>query len=280
MPVPPIEIVTPSLLREWGLPAPGTSKYDRGRVVVVGGALASPGAAMLTALAALRVGAGRLTLAVDERVAPHVAVAVPESGVSSWSDDDLSRAADELGGADVVAFGPGLDDAQHATSMLRALPGLIGDRTAVLLDAFALGALAQHPELAEPLAGRLVLTPNHGEVALLLDREVEDLSDDVAEVAAKYEAVVSCFDVIAAPDGRRWRSDAGNPGLATSGSGDVLAGAIAGIAARGAPLEQAAVWGTHLHGTAGTRLAATISPLGYLASDLLIELPRAIVEIG
>jgi len=276
----PIEIVTPSLLREWGLPEPGASKYDRGQVVVVGGAAGSPGAAMLTALAALRVGAGRLTLAVDARVAPHVAVAVPESGVVPWTGEDLSAAADELAGADVVAFGPGLDDAEHATAMLRALPGLIGDRTNVLLDAFGLGALAEHPDLAEPLAGRLIMTPNHGEVARLLGREPEELADDVAELAGRFGAVVSCFDVIAAPDGRRWRSDAGGPGLATSGSGDVLAGAIAGFAARGAPLEQAAVWGTHVHGVAGTRLAATISPLGYLASELLAELPKAVVEVG
>ena len=276
----PIEIVTPSLLREWGLPEPGASKYDRGQVVVVGGAAGSPGAAMLTALAALRVGAGRLTLAVDERVAPHVAVAVPESGVVPWSGEDLSAAAHELDGADVVAFGPGLDDAEHATALLRALPGLIGDRTNVLLDAFGLGALAEHPDLAEPLAGRLIMTPNHGEVARLLGREPEELADDVAELAGRFGAVVSCFDVIAAPDGRRWRSDAGGPGLATSGSGDVLAGAIAGFAARGAPLEQAAVWGTHVHGVAGTRLAATISPLGYLASELLAELPKAVVEVG
>jgi len=276
----PIEIVTPSLLREWGLPEPGTSKYDRGQVVVVGGAAGSPGAAMLTALAALRVGAGRLTLAVDERVAPHVAVAVPESGVVPWTGEDLSAAADELAGADVVAFGPGLDDAEHAMAMLRALPGLIGDRTSVLLDAFGLGALASDAELARPFAGRLILTPNQGEVARLLGREPEQLADDVMELAVRFGSVISCFDVIAAPDGRSWRSDAGGPGLATSGSGDVLAGAIAGFAARRVPLEQAAVWGTHVHGVAGTRLAATISPLGYLASELLVELPKAIVEVG
>ncbi len=274
------EIVTPSLLREWGLPEPGASKYDRGCVVVVGGSASAPGAAMLAALAALRVGAGRLTLAVDERVAPHVAVAVLESGVVALGPDGLGPAADELGGADAVVLGPGLDDPRRTEALLEELPALVAEDAVVLLDAFALGVLAERPELAEPFAGRLVLTPNHAEVARLLGREPEQLEDDVAELASRLDAVVSCYEVVAAADGRRWRSDSGGPGLATSGSGDVLAGAIAGLAARGAPLEQAVVWGTHVHGVAGTRLAATVSPLGYLASELLPELPKAIVEVG
>jgi NAD(P)H-hydrate repair Nnr-like enzyme with NAD(P)H-hydrate dehydratase domain len=86
--------------------------------------------------------------------------------------------------------------------------------------------------------------------------------------------------VIAAPDGRCWWTSTGSGGLGTSGSGDVLAGAVAGLLARGADLDQATCWGTHLHGAAGDRLAARVGPLGYLARELVEQLPLALVELS
>ena len=280
--------VTPNLLREWPLPEAGDSKYGRGQVLVVGGARRSPGAAMLSGLAALRVGAGRLTLAVAASVATAVAVAVPECGIVPLDETDEGHVSGagvdacerDLSAADAVLVGPGLDDADEAERMLRALVPLVGSESIVVLDAFALGVLPKVPEIVEVLRGRLVLTPNKEEAARLLERDLGDLVDDIAEVARRYRAVVSCYDVIAHPDGRVWRTGTGGGGLATSGSGDVLAGAITGLCARGASPEQAAVWATHAHAAAGDRLAVPVGPLGFLASDLLDELPRVLVEIG
>ena len=274
-------------LRDWPLPEPEESKYGRGQVVVVGGALRSPGAAMLAGQAALRVGAGRLTLAVGRTVAPHVAVAVPESGVvpldetpgGSVSGFSLSAASDDLKRADCVLLGPGLDDAEEAEAMLRDLPRHLDDGATVVLDAFGLGAVPAAPEVARSLGGRLVLTPNKVEAALLLDRELDDLEADLAVVADRYRAVVACYGVIAAPSGRLWIAGTGGPGLGTSGSGDVLAGAIAGLCARGATPEQAAVWATLLHVEVGDRLASSTAPLGYLAGDMLGELPAALAAL-
>ena len=118
----PAEVVTPAALRAWALPAATGSKYGRGQVVVVGGALRSPGAAMISGLAALRVGAGRLTLAVGASVATQVAVAVPESGVVPLEETDaghvrgagIRAAEDDIASADAVLVGPGLDDADEA----------------------------------------------------------------------------------------------------------------------------------------------------------------------
>lgn len=282
------EVVTPHLLRGWSLPEAGDSKYGRGQLVVVGGAPRSPGAAMLAGLAALRVGAGRLTLAVAESVATAVAVAVPECGVvplgetpdGTVSGDGIAAAESDLSGADAVLVGPGLDDPTQAERMLSALVSLIPSDAIVVLDAFALGVLPKVPRFAEAFGGRLVLTPNKEEAARLLERDLGDLVDDIAEVARRYSAVVTCYDVIAHPDGRIWRTGTGGGGLATSGSGDVLAGSITGLCARGASPEQAAVWATHAHAAAGDRLAVQVGPLGYLASELLDELPRVLVEIG
>ena len=275
--------VTPNFLRSWPLPSPGASKYDRGQVVVIGGAERSPGAAMLSGVAALRMGAGRLTLAVSQPVAVAVAVAIPESGVVPLADDDLSAAAPDIESADAVLLGPGLDDANVAERMLRALLDAVTPTTVVALDAYALGVASRVPELAERLDGRLVLTPNLTEAARLLDRDVDESDDPVStvvEVAQRYHAVVSCQGFVAAHDGRVWSIGTGRVGLATSGSGDVLAGAIVGLCARGADLAQAAVWATYAHAASGDRLAVRVGPLGFLAGELLAELPSVLVEVG
>ncbi|MET4637339.1 NAD(P)H-hydrate dehydratase [Mycetocola sp. 2940] len=282
------ETVTPNSLRTWPLPEAGDSKYGRGALVVVGGARRSPGAAMLSGLAALRVGAGRLTLAVAASVATAVAVAVPECGIVPLDETadggvrgaGVTAAEGDLSGADAVLIGPGLDDPDEMQRMLLALVPLIGPDAIVVLDAFALGVLPKVPQFAEAFSGRLVLTPNKEEAARLLERDLGDLVDDIGEIARRYSAVVTCYDVIGHPDGRIWRTGTGGGGLATSGSGDVLAGAITGLCARGTSPEQAAVWASHAHAAAGDRLAVQVGPLGYLASELLDELPRVLVEIG
>jgi ADP-dependent NAD(P)H-hydrate dehydratase len=280
--------VTPELLRDWPLPEAGESKYGRGQLVVVGGALRSPGAAMLSGIGALRVGAGRLTLAVGRTVAPHVAVAVPECGVvpldetpdGSVSGFGLAAAKDDLLRADVVLLGPGLDEADEAQVMVRELHRFVTDDAVIVLDAFGLGVVPNLPDLPAQFGGRLVLTPNKTEAALLLERDLDDLESDIAEIGRRYNAVVTCFGVVADPEGRVWRIEAHEPGLGTSGSGDVLAGAIAGLCARGATPAQATVIATHVHLEAGRRLGARIAPLGYLASELLAELPAVLAETG
>src|SRR5207245_11356408 len=129
-----------------------------------------------------------------------------------------------------------------------------------------------------PLEGRLVLTPNSTEARILLGHDVDDPADGLREVADRYGAVVSGSGLIAEPGGRIRRIEAGNPGLATSGSGDVLAGAIAGLVARCVDLGDAACWATWLHATAGDRLAERIGPVGFLARELADELPRLLAE--
>ncbi|MEK0155803.1 ADP-dependent NAD(P)H-hydrate dehydratase [Arthrobacter oryzae] len=297
-PKPAAEPVTPTLLRGWQLPGGGSGKDDRGSVLVIGGARKTPGAALLAGTAALRAGAGRLTLAVAGSTAVQVAVALPESGVVGLAETDdgavkgngVSALADELGKAAAVLVGPGLDDMGETESLLRELlklePGRAGeDRPAMVLDAYALGCLPELVDDLGPWAGRLILTPNITESGILLGRDVEDLHQDVAEIAGRYRAVVSCQGVIAEdPDGtgdvRVWEITTGYGGLGTSGSGDILAGAIAGLRARGTSDAQATCWGTHLHAAAGDRLASRLGGLGYLARELADELPALMMELG
>ncbi len=157
------DIVTPASLRSWALPSGGDSKHGRGRLLVVGGAARTPGGALLAGLAGLRVGAGHLQLAVAESVAVPLAVAIPESGViglaqtgagSVRGDAAAGQLTDAVASADAVLVGSGLDDAEEAATLLRGLAPLVADETVVVLDAYALGVLADLDGVRAALAGR------------------------------------------------------------------------------------------------------------------------------
>jgi ADP-dependent NAD(P)H-hydrate dehydratase len=279
------ELVTSEFLRDWRLPAPSGSKHSRGQVLVVGGSPSTPGAAMLAGIAALRVGAGVLGLAVARSVAGAVAAAVPEASVAGLPELDGERGdgvlAQRLPGCSVVLVGPGLDRPEDALDLVDRVVEAADDGAQFVLDAFALGVLNRAAGQAE-LAGRAVLTPNRAEAERLLDDgETADLDDEVATaraIARRYRAVVSYQRAIAEPGGRSWRVAAGHAGLGTSGSGDVLAGAVTGLLARGAEPAQAACWATFLHAVAGERLAARVGRLGFLARELAAELPVVLTE--
>jgi ADP-dependent NAD(P)H-hydrate dehydratase len=281
-PGPTTAVVTPKLLRDWPLPEPGGGgdKHSRGTVLVVGGAEGTPGAVLLCGVAALRAGAGRLQVLTVAANAVALGIALPEAlvaGLPADPDGTLSAAAadevaDRAGRAAALVVGPGLRSAEQVEALVeQVLPRL--DGTTVLLDALAISAVAGREELLWPLAGRVVLTPNEKELSALLGREAEEGLDAAAEVAERYRAVVKARGGTAAPDGRTWTDGAGDAGLGTSGSGDVLAGLVGGLLARGADPAQAAVWAGHVHAASGDRLAARLGRLGFLARELLDEVP-------
>lgn len=279
------DIVTPALLREWPLPSPEGGKHSRGHTLVIGGSPATPGAAMLAGLAALRVGSGVLALAVAASCAAAVAAATPEAAVvglpllDGAEDGAAGRLAQRVGAANAVLVGPGLDDPDLTRTLLDATIQELSDSAILIADAFTLGVLADARE-ALP-TGRLVLTPNASEAARLLpDVNVDETpaATVARRIAREYDAVVSFEDQVAEPGGGGWVVPSGHPGLGTSGSGDVLAGAITGLLSRGADLAQAACWGTYLHGTAGDRLASRIGRLGFLARELVDELTVVLTE--
>lgn len=281
------ESVTPQLLREWALPDTGASKYARGDVVVLGGAAGTPGAVSLAGLAALRVGAGRVQLGVAESVAPALAAAFPEAGVialpqtSSGSIDGRGAAevgAEAIQDAHAVLLGPGLDDGHEAELLLAGLLPELPEGSALVLDAFALGALPACREALAAHSGPRALTPNPRELELLVERDDVDEDDGVLVAAQRFGAAVTCQAAIGDGD-RSWRVPVGHPGLATAGSGDVLAGLVTGLLARGASQAQAACWATHLHSVAGERLASQVGRVGFLARELVDLVPGLLTEL-
>ncbi len=282
-------VVTPQLLRDWPLPVPGGGKDARGTVLVVGGSRFTPGAVLLAGVAALRAGAGVLQLAVAESTAAVLSIQVPEALVIGLPETSGGSVAGEpperlcamAKDARVILIGPGLDDVDRTGELLKHLLDAAGPETAVVLDAYALGALSHHPDL---LAGRtqsVVLTPNMTEAGFLLDRDpCDDLAADARAVAEKYHAVVSLFGTVAHPDGRLWREESGDAGLGTSGSGDVRAGIVAGLLSRGADPEQAACFGAYVHAAAGQRLIPHYGRIGFLARELLDGIAPSLAAVS
>ena len=284
------QVLTPAALRDWQLPALGerASKKERGTVLVIGGNRRTPGAVLLAGTAGLRAGAGTLQMAGPEPIATALGIHVPESLVVPLPENgngDVSRRsvdvlAEQLDAAQSVLIGPGLLDVGETTSLVADLLPRIGPQTAVVIDAFGLRNLT--PEVAASVAGRLILTPNLSEGAYLLNRDPDqmgDLLEAAAAAAERFRAVVALHGHIADPSGGRWLDQSGHAGLGTSGSGDVLAGLVAGMLARRATPAQAACWGTYLHSTAGERLAARIGRVGFLARELLDEAPLVLTEL-
>lgn len=279
--------VTPERLRAWPPPPvdEATDKEARGRVLVLGGGAQVAGAAILAGVAALRVGAGKLQIGAPGSLASALAIAVPEGRVIPLAEtpegelapEAADRIARSVAACDAVVIGPGMLDEDAAGALLLRL--LEGEGPAMIVDAGAMSALAQQPEAARSRGGRLVLTPHAGEMASLSGSSKAEVEAEpvgaARRLAASLQAVVvlkGAETFIVSPDGQAWRHAGGSKGLATSGSGDVLSGVIAGLLARGAAPLQAAVWGVYVHGACGRALARRIAPVGFLARELLDEI--------
>ncbi|HEY1228935.1 MAG TPA: NAD(P)H-hydrate dehydratase [Ramlibacter sp.] len=280
---PPVRLDSEAL-RRWPLPPlnDGADKEARGRVVIIGGSREVAGAVLLAGTSALRVGAGKLVLATVASAAAPLAIAMPEARVialpetsAGGIDPDGARALGKVvQSARAVLVGPGMmDPTATAELVARLMPALRG--RAAVLDARAMDVVTRLRRFDEPV----LLTPHAGEMAHLSGASKEDVLAEplraARQGAATWNAVVALKGpqtTIARPDGGAWLHEGGNVGLATSGSGDTLAGAIAGLAARGATLEQACAWGVVLHARAGEQLAERLGPVGYLARELPLEM--------
>ncbi len=284
------KLIDAALLRRWPLPKPGpdADKQARGDVLVVGGSAEIPGAVLLAAIAALRAGAGRVQVATVCSAAPQIAVALPEArviGLAQTRDGEISASASrtltaELDACRALLLGPGMRDERAARALLRLFAAR-GGEAQIVLDAAALRVLDPGKLRAGSAGSHIIATPHAGEMACIWGCERDEVEAAPAQLAREAAAALGLMLVlkgaetfIAAPDGQLFHNVAGNQGLATAGSGDTLAGVIAGLAARGAEPLQAAVWGVWLHAKAGEALARKVGPLGYLARELAAEVPR------
>lgn len=253
--------------------------------MVIGGAAEVAGALLLAGTAALRAGAGKLKIAGPRSAQAALGVAMPEArviGLPESGDGFLdrrsaSRAAD-VANAEAILIGPGMLNEEAIRGFMQEILGRVADRILVI-DALALSALrGGRYRFSEGTT--VVLTPNVGEMAKITGDAPEVITRDphgvALRVAADLNVVVTlkgAESYIVTPYGEAFRYAEGDVGLATSGSGDVLAGALVGLLARGATLDQAAAWAVYLHGESGNRLTRRLGRIGFLARELCDEIP-------
>ena len=270
---------------------PDAHKGDYGRVFVVGGSTGMAGAPCLCGQAALRSGAGLVTVAVPESLYPIVAakltncmtLPLPErdGGIDIAGDPEARH---ELDRADVVALGPGLGRSAGARESARRLASELS--CAMVIDADGLNAFAGGNGLSSPPSGPRVLTPHPGEMARLMGmKHAEEVQEDREEIASRAAVRFGAVVVLkghrtVVTDGERlYVNTTGNPGMATGGTGDVLTGVVAGLLAQGLTPFDAAQLGVFIHGLAGDVACRGVGEVSLVATDLLDALPEAFLTL-
>ena len=263
------------------------NKGNRGRLLLVCGSYGMAGACIMAARAALRCGVGLLHLAVEKKLYPILAQAVPEAVFTILDPEASRRESDEklcaaLEQSSACLIGCGLGDLSEYFAPVVFSHGA----APIVADADALNFLSRHPGVLEDVEAPLVLTPHPGEMARLCGDEVREIQADrltaVKMKARETGAVVAlkgAATVTAAPDGRCAVNPTGNPGMAKGGSGDVLAGVIASLLAQDVPAFEAAAAGVWLHGMAGDLAAQRLTRRAMLPTDLIEELPNVFMTL-
>ncbi|MBL8732390.1 MAG: NAD(P)H-hydrate dehydratase [Planctomycetes bacterium] len=253
--------------------AKAAHKGDFGTVLVVAGSEGMLGAAILCATAALRAGAGLVQVALPAPLLPLLPLAVPCATTLPRRGARFAEAVDK---ADAIVVGPGLGQTPAVARLVRSL---LLAKAPKVLDADALNVLAPLPVA---LGGDVVLTPHAGEAARLLATTTAAVQQDrggaLLSLCARSGAVVVLKGAgTLVGDGRRaFVNRTGNPGLATGGSGDVLAGLLGALLAQGMPPFDAARLAVHTHGAAGDRLARRLGQAGLIAGDLPLAIAEAL----
>ncbi len=257
-------------------------KETKGRILIVAGSRDIAGAALLTATAAMRAGAGKLRMITVEGLAVPTGLAMPEAmvvGLEEARDGGFTRAAvreigEQANHVDAVVAGPGMAEAKTCPALADAL---LGSSANVVLDAALLHSLQPGKNEIRKLP---ILLPHAGELASLLNCDEGEIHRDpigcgrrAAERFGAHVLVKGVVSHVVARDGRTWTYKGGAAGLGVSGSGDTLAGIVGGLLARGADSITALLWGVLLHGEAGEVLSRKVGPIGFFAREIPDEIP-------
>ncbi len=288
---PDINLMTVEIVREILPVRPVDShKGSFGHVLAIAGSVGMAGAAMLSSMSALRVGAGLTYLATPRAVLSSLPAEeviykpMPETEAGTFSKDAYAQLKPLASQAQAIILGPGIglnDDTFELVSKL-----LNDIDCPCIIDADGLNAIAKKPEILENNDGQFVLTPHPKELARLLDCEVSEIQSDrinmAIKAAQKFNAVIvlkGSMTVTANPEGEVFINPTGNAGMATAGAGDVLSGIIGGLLAQHVDPFQAAAAGAYIHGRSGDILAEEIDESGLVAGDIKRGIPFAIASI-
>jgi NAD(P)H-hydrate epimerase len=269
------------------------NKYDRGKVLVAAGSRGMTGAAVMAAEAALRAGAGLTVLALPERavatmpqsLAPEImTLMLPSDEDGAFGEDAFEEIIEKAGSYASMAVGPGLSRSDGSASAVRRLAARW--RAPLVLDADGLNAFAgRGGELRERTAP-LVITPHHGEMGRLLGVEREEVTRDpltharsAAELTGAIVVLKGAPTVVALPGGSLFINGAGNPGMATGGTGDVLTGIVASLMAQGSDPGESTLAAVYLHSLAGDIAAGITGTRSLVATDIIAHIGAAYQEL-
>lgn len=269
-----------------------------GRALVIAGSRTYIGAAFLATAAALRAGAGLVTLAAPALLPPIVAsrlaeatfLPLPEDGPGVLAPAAAQEAVEALSRYEALLIGPGLGQHPNAAALLRAVLDWLRTqpeaRPRLVIDADGLNLLAREPDWPALLPAETILTPHPGELGRLAGVDTTEVMRDRLGLARARAAQWSCVlvakgapTVVAAPDGRAAIIPIATPALATAGTGDVLGGTICGLLAQGARPFEAAAAAAYIHAQAGLELEREVGLSGPLAGDLLPSLPLVMARL-
>jgi NAD(P)H-hydrate epimerase len=246
----------------------------------------------MTATAALRAGAGLVTLGIASGLDPVIAPrmlevmtsVLPETQVGVLGESAKEDILKALSGKKCLAIGPGLGTLPATRALIQ---GLVPDvAIPMVIDADGLNCLAEAPRLFLNAKAPCVITPHPGEMARLAGISVPEVQADRIGCARNFAmrfaihvVLKGAATVIALPDGEVFINPTGNAGMASGGMGDVLTGMIAALISQGLSPAAAALTGTYLHGASADHLARTKGPFGFLAGEVMAGIPREIGKI-
>ncbi|MEA3437253.1 MAG: NAD(P)H-hydrate dehydratase [Thermodesulfobacteriota bacterium] len=284
------QLLTPERIRSTFKPRiPVAHKGTTGHVLVVSGSVGKTGAAAMTAMSAMRAGAGLVTIAIPESLNPVVETQVleamtyplPETENGIICESSFNKIMDLLAGKKCLAIGPGLGEAAETKKLVHRI--IKESPVTIVLDADGLNNIAGSTEILKKAKTPLILTPHPGEMARLMDSTAASVQKDritcAREFAERFNVHIilkGAKTIIAHPDSNIFINPTGNPGMASGGMGDVLTGIIAGLVAQGFSPESATHAGVYLHGAAADALAEKIGPFGYLATEVMNAIPGQI----
>ncbi len=268
-----------------------TNKGDYGRLLIIAGSKGMAGAAVLASRASLRSGAGLVTLALPESAYPVAApniietITMPlaESAEGRISKENGDRLIEKAKTQSAMLIGCGMGDCEDTRENVRNIVRNAGKP--VVIDADGLNALSGDIDILKNKSSDVILTPHPKEFSRLCGLTVEEVEADrvgsARRFAAEYGVIVvlkGARTVVASPEGMIYINSTGNPGMATAGSGDVLAGIIASFCAQGIRPLAAAVAGAFIHGRAGDIAASHLGEYALIASDITNNLPKALIK--
>ncbi|OGW14273.1 MAG: hypothetical protein A3G93_05080 [Nitrospinae bacterium RIFCSPLOWO2_12_FULL_45_22] len=273
---------------------PEAHKGDFGHVVIVAGSWGKTGAAAMASYAALRAGAGLVTLALPRSLNIAMETAIPEvmtlplpetseGTIDLEAKEELRDFLNKLK-IEILVIGPGLTTHPRTGQLVRELLDEVS--LPIVIDADGINILCTYLDILKRRKWPLILTPHPGEMARLLDVSVQEIQSDRVGIAQQFAQAYQLFlvlkgavTVIADPEGNVFLNPTGNPGMATAGMGDVLTGMLGGFLAQRWPLLKAITAAVYLHGLSGDLATQAIGPVGITATDLLDRIPLAIKSV-